>query len=332
MTAHVYEAGRRLAIGAPATSAHWLEDQALFTLGDGVVLVAGLAGPSKRIEAHNGAILSAALHPSGKQIVTGGDDGQLNAVAPDGKIVALANLRKWVDHIVTNAALNLIVAAAGKQAIVFRDNEEAHRFTHASTIGGLALDPKGRRLAISHYGGVTLRYVLTADDSGVSLPWSGSHLGVAISPGADYVVTAMQENALHGWRLADKLDLRMDGYPAKTRCFSWDRRGRWLATSGAESAIVWPFVGKSGPQGKAPLQLIPRPEKLVTAVAFHPSEEMLAVGYSDGALWLARFADQGVIELDEAGEAPVSALAWDASGARLAVADEAGRGAIIETP
>ena len=108
----------------------------------------------------------------------------------------------------------------------------------------------------------------------------------------------MQESALHGWRLPDKIDLRMEGYPAKTRSFSWDKRGRWLATSGANAAIVWPFVGKLGPQGKTPLQPGER-QALVTAVAFHPNEEVLAIGYADGAAILVRFSDQLGLELDE---------------------------------
>ena len=176
---------------------------------------------------------------------------------------------------------------------------------------------------------MTLRYALAADDKGVALKWAGSHLAVTISPDADYVVTAMQENALHGWRLPEKIDLRMDGYPAKTRTFSWDKRGRWLATSGAQAAIVWPFVGKLGPQGKPPLQPGER-EALVTAVAFHPSEDVLAIGYADGAATLVRLADEMGMELDEAGEGAVTALAWSADGKRIAIGDEAGRGALVE--
>ena len=329
VSVQVYQSGRRLALGAAASACHWFGDQAWFALGDGSVLIAPREGDTRHITAHDGAILSAAVHPDGKCLITGGDDGRLNIVSSDGGVQTLADLRRWVDHVVASPVSSIIVAGVGKQAIVFREGREAHRFDHPSTVGGLALDAKGRRLAASHYNGVTLRYALMADDKGVTLTWAGSHLAVTLSPDAEYVITAMQENALHGWRMPDKIDLRMDGYPAKTRSFSWDKRGRWLATSGANSAIVWPFVGKLGPQGKAPLQPGER-QAIVTAVAFHPSEETLAIGYSDGAAILVRFADQLGMELDEPGEGAVTALSWSADGKRIAIADEAGRGAIVD--
>ena len=329
MNAQVYRTGRRLALGAGATGAHWIGDEPWFALGDGAVAIAPSEGDLRRIPAHDGAILSTALHPDGVRLLTGGDDGHVNIISADGAVQTLAELRKWIDHLVASPVSNVVVAGVGKQAVVFREGREVHRFDHPSTIGGLALDAKGRRLAVSHYNGATIRYVLAADDKGVPLNWAGSHLAISISPEAEYVITGMQENALHGWRLPDKIDLRMDGYPAKTRSFSWDKRGRWLATSGAQSAIVWPFVGKLGPQGKPPLQPGER-QALVTAVAFHPSEETLAIGYADGAAMVVRFSDNLGMELDEPGEGAVTALAWSADGKRIAIADEAGRGAIVD--
>jgi WD40 repeat protein len=329
VTPQVYFAGRRLALGAPVTTAHWIGENALFALGDGAICVASREGDARRIAAHDSAILSAAPHPDGRRLLTGGDDGRLCAVEPNGGVETVAELRKWVDHVAASPASGIIVAAIGKEAAVFREGREAHRFAYPSSIGGLALDAKGRRLAASHYGGATLRYALMGDDKGTTLNWAGSHLAITVSPEADYVITAMQENALHGWRLPEKIDLRMDGYPAKTRSFSWDKRGRWLATSGAQSAIVWPFVGKLGPQGKAPLQPGER-DALVTAVAFHPSEETLAIGYADGAAFVVSLAGGVGMQLDEPGEGAVTALCWDAHGRRIAIGDDAGRGAIVD--
>lgn len=313
-------------LGAPATGAAFAGARAMIALGDGAVFVED--GP--RAAVHDGAILCCALHPDGQRLLTGGDDGKLRAVAANGTAETLTDAgSKWISHLAASDASGAIVAAAGKDAIVFKDGAESHRFSHPSTIGGLALDAKGRRLAVSHYGGASLRYALVKDDAGSLLKWAGSHLAITISPDADYVLTGMQELELHGWKLPEKRDLRMSGYAAKTRSFSWDRRGRWLATSGADCAVIWPFQGKLGPQGKQPAMLGQR-EALCTHVAFHPRAETLAIGYADGAAMLAGMETGDVSEIVPRGDAPVSALAWDAAGERLIVADEGGRATILE--
>ena len=68
------------------------------------------------------------------------------------------------------------------------------------------------------------------------MEWKGSHIGVILHPAAEAVVTAMQENALHGWRLSDGQHMRMSGYPAKTASLSFSRNGKWLASSGRGDA------------------------------------------------------------------------------------------------
>ena len=111
------------------------------------------------------------------------------------------------------------------------------------------------------------------------------------SPDGRFVVTTMQENSLHGWRLQpDRGHMRMSGYPGKVRSVSWSGDGHWLATSGAEAAIVWPFDSKEGPTGKAPRECGVRPAR-VSRVAFHPKALVLAIGYEDGCILLVRFAD-----------------------------------------
>ena len=122
--------------------------------------------------------------------------------------------------------------------------------------------------------------------------------------------------------------MRMSGYPTKPRAMSWSAKGRFLATSGANAAILWPFHFKDGPMGKAPLQLGAR-EVLVTRVACHPKEELVAVGYQDGMVLAVRFADAEEALLRHPSGSPVSAMSWDAAGRRIAIGTEAGDGAIV---
>ncbi len=123
---------------------------------------------------------------------------------------------------------------------------------------GLCFLPKGYRLALAHYNGVSLWFP-NAEAAPPLLEWKGSHLDATVSPDGRFLVTSMQENALHGWRLADARNMRMTGYPGKTRSLSWSHDGHWLATSGADACVVWPFRDKDGPMGKAPRECGVRP-------------------------------------------------------------------------
>ncbi len=305
---------------SPVTAVAFAGGHAMAATGAGEVLVdSGLV-----IQLHDGAILCACPAPDGSALITGGDDGRLCAVTPGGSIRVLMDFRgKWINAVVASSASGAIVAAVGKEAIVVVDGAEKVRHTHPSTVSALALDAKGRRLAVAHYGGATLHYALVPDDQGVSLKWAGSHIGVGIAPDASYVVTAMQENGLHGWRVADKKDLRMAGYEAKTRSLSFDRTGKALATSGADCAVVWPFIGKDGPMGKPPALVGQRPG-MSTAVAFHPTTTLLATGFDDGAVILADIMAPPARLWSEPGGHAITCLAWSADGKRLAAGDAAG--------
>ena len=173
-----------------------------------------------------------------------------------------------------------------------------------STVGGLAFAPKGFRLAIAHYNGVTLWYP-NAQSEPEKLEWKGSHLGARVSPDGKFVVTTMQEPTLHGWRLADRKDMRMSGYGARVRSLGWTAGGKWLATSGSTQLILWPFQGKDGPMGKTPRMLAPA-EAQAEVVACHPKQEVVAVGYADGLVLMVRIEDGAEVLARKPGGAPVT--------------------------
>jgi WD40 repeat protein len=313
-------------LGAFVVEAAFLGDVAAFALGDGTVRLA--TGPAaETVAVHSGAILVAAPTRDGR-LLTGGDDGWAALTDAAGKVERIAERpKKWIDHVAAGPS-GAIAFASGRQAFVKLGDGRERTFDHPRAVGGLAFAPKGLRLAVARYDGVTLWWAGTEAEP-VMLEWKGAHLGVSFSPDGRNVVTTMQENALHGWRLDDGKDMRMSGYPAKPRSLSWSVKGRHLASSGANAAILWPFHFKDGPLGKPPLQLGAR-EALVTRVACHPREELVAIGYQDGMIMAVRFADAEEALLRRSGAGPISAFAWDEQGARLAFGTEEGAAGIID--
>jgi len=265
--------------------------------------------------------------------VTGGDDGRVVATSDKGDVVEVAAAKNgaWIDALALHPD-GAIAYGAGRN-VVARDAKGREKiFAAPTTARGLAFAPKGYRLAVSHYNGATLWYpnLETAPDF---IEWKGSHIDVTWSPDGRFVVTTMQENALHGWRLQpDRGHMRMSGYPGKVRSVAWSGDGDWLATGGAEAAIVWPFDSKEGPTGKAPRECGVRPAR-VSRVAFHPKALVLAIGYEDGCILLVRFADGSELLVRPSVKGSgVTALAWDARGARLGFGCADGAAGLLTLP
>lgn len=312
--------GREIALGAPLNGLGWLGTgsglRLIVAAGDGVLRTydPALALLDKQ-QAHGGAILAFEPTRAGDRVLTGGDDGRL--VASDGRGTAevIAEARgRWIDQVATGPA-GALAWSEGRQAIVSKDGQRTP-LAHPSTVGGLAFDETGGRLAVAHYGGASI-WTLADPARPKMLGWKGSHVGARFAPGGKFLVTIMQENALHGWRLSDGGNMRMSGYPTKPKSLSFSTNGLWLATSGAEGVVLWPFKGKDGPMGKNGEMVAPRPS-IVTAVAFNPVGELLGVGYSDGCVAIARRGDAPLIVVRRPKPGAIEAVAWADGGRHIA--------------
>ncbi|HWF00818.1 MAG TPA: WD40 repeat domain-containing protein [Caulobacteraceae bacterium] len=317
------------AFDAFVTAALFDAGAAVFALGDGTVRWQD--GVVR--EAHEGAVLCAAAHPSGEGVLTGGDDGKLVWSRREG-CETLAAVKGWVDAVAVSPVQGLIAFASGRQVRVrdARDASFERVFDHPASVGALAFEGRGRRLAAASYGGVALWFARIADQKPVMLRWAGSHLAVAFSPDGRFVVSGMQEPAAHGWRLSDGRDMNMGGYPARPKTLAFVDGGAWLATSGAPGAILWPFAGANGPMGKQGAEIGFEPGSMVARVAGELASPLLAAGLEDGRVWAADLRTQQRHEIRTERAAPVSALAvlpsGGSGGARVAFGDEAGRAGV----
>jgi WD40 repeat protein len=319
---------------APVIGAVVLDGVAGFGLGDGSIGLRDLSQPDKpqteRRRPHATALLSIAAAPDGKGFISGGDDGRLMHTPLDAEPRLLAERpRKWIEQIAVAPEGGLIAFGAGKEAALvdMQGRAQGSLADHPSTVAGLAFNPKGKRLAVAHYNGTSLWWAKAAAQTPKRLTWRGSHVALSWSPNGRFLITATQENELHGWRTDDFADMRMSGYPAKPRSLSWSADGKWLATSGAESVICWHCAGK-GPMGSTPLEM--NRGALVMAVAFHPKLSILASGDAEGGLTLGRISDERSIPLEKISPAAIACMGWSGDGRYLAIGAEDGAAAIID--
>lgn len=315
--------------GEHVIGAHWLKSTLALALADGRVL-RWTDGALAEAQVHTGGILCTCS--DGERLITGGDDGRVVATSADGTSTEIARdeKRRWVDAVALSSS-GSIAWNTGKTVHARDDKGKIRSLDVSTTPQGLVFAPKGYRLAIGQMNGVSLWYPAT-EAKPESLEWKGAHLDVMWSPDGRFVVSSMPENALHGWRLGDKPShMRMTGYPAKPRSLSWSHDGLWLASSGADAAIVWPFQGE-GPQGKAPRECGARHAK-VTRVAFHPRALVLAVGYDDGCILMIRLTDASELLVRPAlRDSGITAFTWDKGGKRLAFGTEDGMAGVLTLP
>lgn len=303
--------------------------QAIFALGDGTVRFES----GETLEAHDGAVLCACVHPSGQGVLTGGDDGRLVWSRP-GDSQEIASLPgKWIEAVAASAESGLIAFSAGRDLHIrdIKDQAFARSFTHEKAVSGLAFDPKGRRVAAATYNGAWLWYARIAEQKPLILTWAGSHIAVAWSPDGRFLMSAMQENQLHGWRVADEKNMRMGGYPAKVKSLVFLSKGNLLATSGANGLVAWPFSGATGPMGKQAAEVGYDESALVVRVAATPQASLVAAGLDDGRVWACDLTGQKLHPIRADKGAAITALSMSADGARVAWGDEDGAAGVGET-
>ncbi len=298
-----------------------------FARGDGTILFAGEKGIDNEIKAHEESLLAATSFKDG--LVTCSDDGKIIVTDIKGKTtLLLKEPGRFFDQI-ASANWGGIAASDGRIIMVLMPEMTVKTYKAEGCVGGLSFTPSGRKLAASRNGGASIYWVGTERAKPDDYVWQGAHGPITISPNGDFLVTSMQENALHIWRIDHTKHGRMGGYPTRIKALSWEKKGRFLATSGADELIIWPFHTKDGPIGQAAQQIPIRQEDFLTAVSWHPKSDFIATGSENGFLHLAQQNGEAHLLIDNLGS-PVTALKWSKQGRYLAFGCDEGTFGLID--
>ena len=254
-------------------------------LGEEALLFVAPDGAEQRVAVHGGGILAVAS--DGTRILTGGDDGKVVATNAKGDSETLATDAKhrWIDRVALGPD-GAIAWSAGKQAFVRTAKGEIKSLDLPSSVGGLAFAPKGLRLAIAHYGGVTLWFperTGRARDARLEGLAPRRRCSARTASSSSPPCRSRRCTAGGWWT---RKDMRMSGYSAQGaldgldggRQVARDRRAPSSSSSGRSPR-------KDGPMGKQPRMVAPY-DKRAVAVACHPKQEIVAAGFEDGLVML----------------------------------------------
>ena len=141
----------------------------------------------KIIQLHDGVSFSLQPDADAHAFLSGGDDGKILIIDPAvGETVLLAEHKnQWIDHVAGSADGKYRAYNTGKKIHVLDEEGKAKYdapLTSPSNPGALVFSPNGKRLAASHYNGVSLWWMNAKDKSATVLAWKGSHLDVIWSP------------------------------------------------------------------------------------------------------------------------------------------------------
>lgn len=304
-------------------AAAFIGERPAFALADGTVRRPGVETECLRV--HAAASLVASMVLEEDALLTTGEDGRVCRIEASGAPRELGCLpRKWITSVGMGGGR--LAYATGK-TVWLQSGQDTRQLNHRRNVKGIAFRRDGARLAVAQQDGVTVHDVSAGDGSGelLELLWNDIHHASTFSPDGRFLLVASQNSFLHGWRLADRKHFRMLGYQGRVDDWAWTPDGAFIATSGAAAAIVWPCDGEDGPMGRDAIEVAPRAQGVVSAVAWRPRERTLAIGYADGAVQIASVEDPfSARVLRTSGRAAITSVAWNRPGDSIAFGSAAG--------
>jgi len=284
---------------------------------------------SQTLQAHR--VAAVAVSPLAEKFVTAGQDGRLFIFEPTESTDTGWTERElfstggpWIEALTTHSDSGLIACAYANTVTIFdSDGQMISSVELDHTVTDISFDSEGKRVAASHYNGVSLLQVGKDQCEPTSFYWKGAHISLSWSTDDRYIVTGTQDREIHAWDLVTMQDFRMGGYPRKVRSFDWISNKEMLVCSGADVVTAWSFAG-AGPGRKPPLEIGFAFGETVTAVAAHPSQAYAASGFSAGNIQIgATGKGEALVAQVSTGHA-VTALDWSSDGKLLIAADNSG--------
>jgi WD40 repeat protein len=278
------------------------------------------ADPAPLVAVSGLADAAAPLAAAEAGFLVGDADGRVLRLAADGSAEPLLGLDSAV--VALDHASGVTAAADG--ATLTLVGPEATRRWPRPGIRTLALAADGHRLAAADATGLVILDAAAEQARPLSgatrLAWRLDGAWLAAALGAEGVALIDP---------ADPEARRLPGFPAAVQSLAWSGPAGALVAGGAFRIAAWdattlPSTDRALVTGQPGLVV-------VEAVAAHPTLPLVAAGYANGQVIVARVGSRDELLLRQDGAA-VTCLAFSPDGRHLAIGDAAGTAAIASFP
>ncbi|MDQ0509904.1 WD40 repeat domain-containing protein [Ancylobacter amanitiformis] len=261
--------------------------------------------------------------------IVGGASGRLVRVAPDGTTAVLVEIDTGaVDAIEPLPDHSALVAAGGVVVRYDAGGGTARALAHMEgPLRALAAAPDGDHVALATPDAVAVIGLRDAGRTDLALARAQV---LAWSPDGQRLAIGLTEGGLALLDMEDGRVLRLPDYPAPIRSLDWSADGSQLVTGGAFRTIVWdmaepgdrPRTIETGRAGMVTVEVVRR----------HPRRPLVAVGYEDGSIVIARIGHRDELLLREPSAGQVEDLRWSGDGEHLAFTTAQGELGVIDLP
>ncbi|MEL7355996.1 MAG: WD40 repeat domain-containing protein [Cyanobacteria bacterium J06560_6] len=317
------------------TALAWSVDDSYLAAGSAsgeVLLWTGAGSVLLRAAASEQAIGTLGFSATGRYLAAAGQQGSvlvwdlalldlaaLDRSTPPQPALILENPHCWIDRLAWHPTQPWLAFGAGAKLNVW-DISQAKLLSEqsfvASSVLGLAWHPDGQLLAASGHTGVKVWSVddWSAPPELIEVP--GASLSVAWSADGQYLASGNLDKTLTVVSWGNPPPWLMQGFPGKVRQVDWAPTAGdeipVIAAACLEGVTVWRRQGKSW-QSK----VLQKHQGTVEAIAFHPTQPLLASAGQDGrlCLWKKAASLQQTLKGVKGG---FGAIAWHPQGRYLA--------------
>ena len=273
------------------------------------------------------------LAPLGTSGFIAGERSRLLRVSASGLIEVAADDGRPVDLVVPVANGGVLVASEG--AITCHDANGDVGWRQPLAVGdvsAIAVSRDGRRVALGADGRLLVQTFGPQSEIIASIEL-GPVSALSWSQDGSWLAASVVKAGIALVRPADARVVRIPGYPTTVSSLAWSVDSRVLMTSGGYRIVAWD-VASLGGDSERPTNVATGSAGfvLVQTVAMHPERPLVAAGYGDGRVVVAKIGQPDELVVKPPGRGAVDALQWSRDGQHLALGTSEGDAAVVSFP